>query len=186
MNEPKYSIRLVEPGVLEVRAHGVKYVLEAKEHSYYELTASKGDSVREHAVRRVKGNVVEVDISDGDRRRLTLKSTITAAEIRTEASLDGRRYRVKSAPDKHGVELARAFGNMTGPDARYIRWFMKDWRQHRAFREDVRFRLPGLPVMNGGPGTWACIAVCACCGFVVVDGPLAGPCCLACNLCLIE
>ena len=180
-----YSIKDVDAGVIEVRAHGVKYILQAKDKSGMELTASK-DSASESFTQRIKGNVVQLDFADRHRVHLRLKTTVSTTEVRTDASLGRKRFRVKSAPSKHAAGLARAFGKTAGPDVRYIRWFLKDLRQHRAFREDVRIHLPVFGVLNGGPETMYCVAVCACCALIEFDGPIAPACCVACWNCMLE
>jgi len=152
MRELTYSIKPAGQDAIEVRAHGVKYVLKAPDKSSFELAASKGDTDSKHAARIIKGNVVEVEIADQHGLRVKLKTTFGTRTVRTEAVLGRKRYHVNSRPNEHAAALARAFLGSLGPDARYIRWFNKDMRQHPAFRRAVRVRLPGLGVLNGGPG----------------------------------
>lgn len=186
MRDLTYSIKPISHDTIEIRAHGVTYTLVAPDKQSFELTAAKAGAGTEHVVRRILGNRVELAIEDREGTRLTLNTTFGARVVRTEATLGRRRFQIRSRPNEHAAALARTFAGTVGPDARYLRWFTKDMRQHAAFRRAVRGRLPGLDVINGGPGTLACIAVCACCGFAPVDGPIAAPCCVACYVCMLE
>jgi hypothetical protein len=180
----RYSLKQLDADELELHGHRARYLIRASAGSV-RIEASRGDGPTERLVWTVEGNTVRNEAFDREGRHLDWSSTVGAYEIHTIVTSGDKQYEIRSRPERHGVELAKslAFGAI---DLRYIGWLTKDLRGDATLRHDVRGRLPIWPVMNGGPVTVLCVAVCACCGFIVIDGPIAPPCCLACWQCMLE
>jgi hypothetical protein len=174
---PQSRFQRISDEVVEVRAHGVKYVARIDRNSF-DLEVYKGRKRLERGNFRHGGGGESIDyeLSDNNERSLRVRTRRDGAKLMTAISRNEEHHTIESDAAEHGMKLVAAFRRSVGPKTPYIRRFLDDLRRNVGFRREFVNNSRFQVYVDGDAGLALCAAICA----LAALQPEFLPACLVC------